>query len=453
VHVDVGRTLFRANLESSEREGQVEGVKAFQKLVYVSSQLFGDLKSNYLTPWTARFDGVTPEQVSVAKRNGARMIFEGRLHGEHGGALPADADALRALAEVQKTVGLSDDAAANLVRELLAADTEGTIQAAVDLAKARGRSEAEHARAAQTLDELLARSRKLEQLAHEDGVLPGVGALTVKGTKFEGGSKNDLVDLYALYMKRSMAAHDTTLTDDAARNLNALAVLFALPAARVEERRAKIISEAYSRLLRDAVTSGRMDAAESPARELNAMITRVQMPGEQALAMHETFYQAKLRDCLADRRIDDADDAALKRTARLLCLTDDIVSRNDIALKGDIMREAVRAALEIGIDSFSSEEAEAVAQAKADLRLSDKEGMAILHEAGRARLVSMINGARNKGALRCHRCLSLLAPLPLRVYRHAIVLHSHLWVVTSLALVTGGRVGVVHARPQLMQAQ
>ena len=399
VHIDVGRTLFRQNLEASERDSQVEGVKAFQKLVYVSSQLFGDLKSGHLTPWVARFKGVTPEQVAIAKRNGARMIFQGRLNGDHGGVIPANAEALASLANIQKNTGLSDDACATVVRELLAADTEGSIAAALEDLKTRG-SEGQ-AQVVKTVDTMLARSRVLAELGAQDDALPGVGALTVKGTKFASGHNNELVDIYTTYMKRKMADAGNSLTPDAIAQLQQLADVLALPAGRLEDSRAKIVSDAYARALREAVTSGRMDAAESPAKELNALIAQVQMPGEQALAMHEDFYKAKLRDCLADNKIDDADAKALERTARLLCLSAETVSRCDVQQKGDVMRETLGKVLDLDVERFDSDDAKRVARDKVNLRLTGQQAMEILKEVGRGRLVSKINAARNGATVAC----------------------------------------------------
>lgn len=64
---------YGCRLEVSDREEAAAGARAFQKLVYVSSLVFGEVRSGFLTPWVARF-GVTPEQVLVAKRDaGARI--------------------------------------------------------------------------------------------------------------------------------------------------------------------------------------------------------------------------------------------------------------------------------------------------------------------------------------------------------------------------------------------
>jgi DNA-binding Lrp family transcriptional regulator len=402
VHIDVGRSLFRQNVENSARDEQVEGVKSFQKLVYLSSQLFGDLKSGYLTPWVSRFS-VTPEQVAVAKRNGARMILQGRINSELAGDIPADVAALQTLREIQIGVGLSDEACGDLVREMLAAGTEQQIKSALDDMKTRGSRPTVHDRAVSIVDALISRSRSFVDLAAAASVqgsqllVPGIGALTVIGTKFAHGTTNDLVDLYRFYMVAKMEAADNTLSEELSRNLDDLTAILNLPANRLEYTRATIINDAYSKLLKDAVTSGQLDAAESPASLLNDLITRVSMPGEQALSMHESLYQAKLRDCLADKCIDDSDAQQLARTARLLCLTSDLVMKNDQLLKGDIMREAVRKALDIGISTFGAEDAEAVAEMKDALRLTEEQAMAVLKDVGRGRLVGMVNAARNKG--------------------------------------------------------
>lgn len=55
-------------LEVADRDEATAGARAFQKLIYVSAQVFGEVRSGFLTPWVSRF-GVSPEQVLVAKRD------------------------------------------------------------------------------------------------------------------------------------------------------------------------------------------------------------------------------------------------------------------------------------------------------------------------------------------------------------------------------------------------
>lgn len=74
--------------------------------------------------------------------------------------------------------------------------------------------------------------------------------------------------------------------------------------------------------------------------------------GVQALDIHKAMYRGKLRDCLLDNKIDETDDAALARTARLLCLTTEQVSEIDSELKGAVVQTAVRNAMNAGIERY-----------------------------------------------------------------------------------------------------
>jgi hypothetical protein len=117
------------------------------------------------------------------------------------------------------------------------------------------------------------------------------------------------------------------------------------------------------------------------------------------MAMHKAMYQGKLRECLRDKRIDDADAAALERTARLLCLNDADVAEMDAELKGDVLREAMRAAMGAGVERFAPALADDVEAAKEAMRLDDAAAFGVLKDMARAELVKMINAARNKSAL------------------------------------------------------
>lgn len=72
-------------MEVADREEATAGARAFQKLIYVSSQVFGEVRSGFLTPWVSRF-GVSPEQVLVAKRDAGAVSTSGKLWGALGAA-------------------------------------------------------------------------------------------------------------------------------------------------------------------------------------------------------------------------------------------------------------------------------------------------------------------------------------------------------------------------------
>lgn len=233
-------------------------------------------------------------------------------------------------------------------------------------------------------------------------VVPGLPELSVEGTRFAASSaKNDLLDAYKLFMRSKVDAADTALTPELDADLGELRAMLALPGRKAEDTRAALVADAYQTILADAVRSGRLDDAESPAGVLNELITRVSMPGEQALALHLSMYRQKLRECLEDGRVDDEDAKALSRTARLLCLKAEQVAEVDGELKGEVLRASIRKAMDAGVEKFSDELAESVEEAKAALRMGDDEAFEALEAIARSELVRMVNAARNKGA----RCL------------------------------------------------
>ncbi|KAK8964731.1 hypothetical protein KSP40_PGU020166 [Platanthera guangdongensis] len=73
VHMEIGRRIFRQRLETGDREADVEQRRAFQKLVYVSTLVFGDA-SKFLLPWKRIFK-VTDAQVDIAIRDNAQRLF------------------------------------------------------------------------------------------------------------------------------------------------------------------------------------------------------------------------------------------------------------------------------------------------------------------------------------------------------------------------------------------
>eukprot|EP00892_Ulva_mutabilis_P011319 jgi/Ulvmu1/855/UM100_0006.1 len=430
VHLDVGRTFYRQRLEVSDVDEAAAGARTFQKLIYVSSQLFGDVRSGFLTPWVARF-GVSPEQVAIAKRESGSALLISRLRRDFGGTVPMDAGGLRAVRAAQRELGISDAAAVKQLQSLRGAALETALEEAVAASKTRGAS-ADPEIVVGALDALLKERRAVaavyadalaeaeaaagspEEVEDTMEVVPGLPELTVDGTRFAAsGAKNDLLDAYKLYMRSKVDAAGTALPPDLDADVRELRAMLALPERKADDVRATLVADAYQKILKEAVQGGRLDDAESPASVLNELITRVSMPGEQALAMHRSMYRTKLLECLRDSKIDEEDARALSRTARLLCLKPEDVAEIDGELKGDVLRGSIRKAMEAGVEKFSEELAEQVGAAKRDLRMADEEAFAALESIARTELVRMVNSARNKGAL--PRCAAVPAALCLFV--------------------------------------
>ena len=77
-HTELGLGISRRRMEQGDAEGSVSELRAFQKLVFVSDQVFGK-RSGFLTPWRRMFN-LTESQLELAKSDNARHLFRARLH-------------------------------------------------------------------------------------------------------------------------------------------------------------------------------------------------------------------------------------------------------------------------------------------------------------------------------------------------------------------------------------
>lgn len=115
VHMDIGRRINRLRSEVGSRKGAADVTRAFQKLIYVSTQVFGDKKSAFLLPWKRHFD-LTDAQIFVAKRDFARQLFKDRLAGHEAG-LPAEESLLAELRTFAEKILLPLEVATDVLRE------------------------------------------------------------------------------------------------------------------------------------------------------------------------------------------------------------------------------------------------------------------------------------------------------------------------------------------------
>ena len=323
VFIDVGRRLSRARFEVDDRQGQFEQRKAFQRLIYVSYAVLGDQKAAFLLPWRREF-GLNDSQLFVARRDNARDVFAARLKAEHGGELPADREALRALRAAQLEARLMDDAAAEVVREAARARVEraasdalaalraplksrdpakvaSELRAALDYGAALERLAAESAAAAAAAASAGAAEGAAEgaegAAAAADGQLvPGVGAPSLRGGSWDqpgGARRRDARELYKAFAEEGANRLDA-ITPALDADLKALAAMLALPPKDAADARAEVAAALYRRLLKDAVAGGRLDSAASPAQALGELVDRSGFSPEAAMEMHKQLYRGKI---------------------------------------------------------------------------------------------------------------------------------------------------------------
>ncbi|KAL5974558.1 hypothetical protein ACLOJK_031228 [Asimina triloba] len=426
VHVEIGRCIFRQRLETGDRDADIEPRRAFQKLVYVSTLVFGEA-STFLLPWKRVFK-VTDAQVEVAIRDNAQRLYATKLKlVNRGGSSNPDGRIMQAaycyvdekqlisLREEQLRYRLPDEIAADMFQEQTRKLVEENISTALDIYKSRARA-VQGVQVVEELDKILAFNNSLISLSsHPESsrFAPGLGPVSLIGGEYDNDRKiDDLKLLYRAYLTESFSsghieenkraifsggfveeAHAGVLV-----SLNQLKNLFGLGKREAESIILEVTSKVYRRRLSQAVSSGDLDAATSKAAFLQALCDELRFDPQKASDIHAEIYRQKLQQRVADGELSDEDAAILLRLRVMLCISQDSVEAAHADICGQLFEKIVKEALSAGVDGYDADARDSVRKAARGLRLKKDAAMAIASKAVRIIFMSHVKQSRAAGS-------------------------------------------------------
>ncbi|KAL0904165.1 hypothetical protein M5K25_026239 [Dendrobium thyrsiflorum] len=393
VHMEIGRHIFRQRLETGDREGDVEQRRAFQKLVYVSTLVFGEA-SKFLLPWKRIFK-VTDAQVDIAIRDNAQRLFAVKLNSvgrDIGETQLIDARSSQLLYR------LSDEIAADMFREHTRKLAEENISAAVDLLKSRmqaGRTSqvVEEIEKVLALNDLLSRLSKHPESSR---FVPGVGPISLLGGEFDTDRKID--DLKLLF--RAYAAEcfpNGRLEEQKLVALNQLKNIFGLGNREADAILLDITVKVYRKRLSQAVSSGDLEAASSKAAFLQNLCEELHFDPQKASEIHEEIYRQKLQQSVADGELSEEEVSSLLRIRVLLCIPQETVDAAHADICGRLFEKVVKDAIESGVDGYDADIRASVRKASQGLRLTKEAAIAIASKAVRKVFLNYVQRSRGAG--------------------------------------------------------
>ena len=196
-----------------------------------------------------------------------------------------------------------------------------------------------------------------------------------------------------MYLEECLA-RDNAFTDALeadAIDLRTIAGLGTKEAISIEN---EVKEKSYRKLLRDEVTSGRLDDAPSKAEVLGDLVDKVRWDGDAAMELHCTLYRQKLSTLLEKKSLTEEDDVELARLQRLLCVTMEDRNAMHKELCGSIFKEVVSTAMAGGIERFNYDDRVAVKRAFESLRLDRAMAKEIVEEVGRKYLLQFVTASR-----------------------------------------------------------
>jgi len=397
VHIEVGRRIFRMRSEMGTRDAEAQERMAFQKLVFLSSLIFGEAKARYLLPWKRLFN-VSDAQVLHARKTNGAMMYKKYLN-SFPEPLSPDADMFTKARDYQTRMGLEEETASEIVQELCRDRVENRVEAASEVLKASGRTRSKDVTGAvSALHEVLAYNAAMTQLkesAEASNLAPGVGPVTLWGGRIHSANRtDDLVSLYRMFLAEGIK--DGTFTEKQLAELKSLQKLFGLGSKEADAVTMDVQTKVYRNALRRAVSSGSLEAAESKAVFLTDMCEKLRFPGDAAAGVHSEIYKQKLDSMLEKKRLTDEDEKELVKMRVLLCIPESTVKEAHKERCGAIFRATLEKALQSGIDGFSTQLMNMVVKCAKDLRMDQDLAVDLLSTSVKKVFQSCIKTAKGK---------------------------------------------------------
>ncbi|XP_027090876.1 protein TIC110, chloroplastic-like isoform X2 [Coffea arabica] len=394
MHMQIGRRIFRQRLEAADRDADLEQRREFQKLIYVSTLVFGEA-SSFLLPWKRVFK-VTDAQVELAVRDNAQ-----RLYGFKVKSIGQDinVDQLVGLREAQLAYRLSDELAENMFKELTRKPVDENISTALNILKSRTRA-SEATRIVEELNKVLKFNNLLISLKNHpeaNRFARGVGPVSLLGGEYDSDRKiDDLKLLYRAYVWDSLSSG--RMEEDKLTALNQLRNIFGLGMREAESIKLEVTSKVYRRQLAQAVSSGDLAAADSKAAYLQNLCEELQFDAEKAVEIHEEIYRQKLQQAVADGALSDEDVKVLEKLQIMFCIPRETVEAAHADICGSLFEKVVKEAIAAGVDGYDAEIKKAVRKAAFGLCLPREVAMNIASKAVRKIFISYIQRARAAGS-------------------------------------------------------
>ncbi|XP_010256257.1 PREDICTED: protein TIC110, chloroplastic-like [Nelumbo nucifera] len=394
VHMEIGRRIFRQRLETGDHDADIEQRRAFQKLIYVSTLVFGEA-STFLLPWKRVFK-VTDAQVEVAIRDNAQRLYAFKLESV---GRDIDEKQLISLREAQLLYRLSEELASDMFREHTRKIVEENISRALEVLKSRSRAVRGSTQVVEELEKILEFNNLLMSLNnHSDAgrFALGIGPVSLLGGAYDGDRKmNDLKLLYRAYTAESLSSG--RMEEKKLASLNHLRNIFGLGKREAEAIMLDVTSKVYRRRLSQAVSSGELEAADSKAAYLQNLCDELYFDPEKASGIHEEIYRQKLQQSVADGELSEEDVAVLLRLRVMLCIPQSTVEAAHADICGSLFEKAVKDAIGAGVDGYDADVRASVRKAAHGLRLTREASMNIASKAVRKMFMNYIKRARAAG--------------------------------------------------------
>ena len=394
-HLELGNRFKRQRLESGSREGGLQELRGFQKLVFVSEQVFGEKKAKFLLPWKRVFN-LTDAQLNLAKRDNASTLYAAKLANfEAAGSLLSESS-LRDLRTTQLQLGLADDVASKTMETALRQEVENKLDGAIEVLNQRVRAR-DLSKVVTLLEDIVSVNKAVLGLAEKDDFARGLGQINLYGGKYaEDTERANLKELYKVFIEERLAA-EGAISPATTADAETLKLIFGMGTKEASTVMHAIASKAYRKLLAAAYRDGTLEAQESKAAWLQQLCEKISFDTEEAMEVNLDQYRMKLEGLIEKQgAITDEDDAELNKIQKLLCIQGPQIAELNEEVKGKAFNVTLGDILTVTADAFGSSEIMRLRKSMNNLRLETELAMTLASKKAQQQMMQMVQRVRSQ---------------------------------------------------------
>mmetsp|Transcript_6027 Transcript_6027/g.21599 ORF Transcript_6027/g.21599 Transcript_6027/m.21599 type:complete len:1048 (-) Transcript_6027:701-3844(-) len=393
-HLELGNRFKRQRLESGSKEGGLQELRGFQKLVFVSEQVFGEKKAKFLLPWKRVFN-LTDAQLNLAKRDNASTLYDAKIAaaGASDGLLTESV--LGDLRTTQQQLGLEDDVAAKSMEQTLRKEVEAKLDAAVEVLNQRVRAR-DLSQVVSQLDAIVRLNATVLGFAGNDSLARGLGQISLYGGKYAADTERaNLKELYKVFIEEKLAKEDR-ISEQTVKDADTLKLIFGMGTKEAAAVKHSISSKAYRRMLAAAYRDGTLEAQESKASWLQQLCEKISFDAEEAMEVNLEQYKMKLEGLIEKQgSISDEDDKELSKIQKLLCIQGPQITKLNEEVKGKAFNATLQDILTVTADAFGNSEIMRLRKAMNSLRLEKELAMELAARKSRQQMMAMVQRVRS----------------------------------------------------------
>jgi hypothetical protein len=369
-HIDLGRNINRLKSEVDSHRRAAEISKTFQKLIYISDQVFGYEKSKSLLPWKRHF-GLNDAKLFLARKEFAKQLFSDRLVKSSKAGLHFNKEVLEEMYTYCDVINLRKEYAVDIINKL----TRSTVIAKLSevLSKNNTTKYNEKSSNVSVLEWVFEYNAFFSTQSRVKNPFSGIKPIRLNDNSEPGIDKKAIEDLYRAFLEQHLKNCElSTLTELKCQQLQLVLGINRKDSSSILRSE---INKAYRMALRKTYES--YSKNRTNAISLKKLCTSLNLNPKAALEINKSILKQRFEQLVEKGSITTAEEIELNNLRLYLCIKKNEYNDLKNELCGRPYRHTIGETFKKGLYSSETNIQENIRNTALKLRIDND--MAIAH--------------------------------------------------------------------------